>query len=254
MGLKAVLSTLDSVEDAVKGFYQERDGTFYLDLEGIDDHPSVRGVITANRENRKKRDDLRAELDALKAKYDGLPEDFDASAYETLKSQVKGDGKLNDEQIADIREKTRIRLEKDFQTKYAPVEQELAQLKSAVERMAIGDGLSRAMDEAGIDPLHKAKLVPYLKTTAKIKVERNDDGLYQAAVETDLGPVSLSKFVQDWAASDDGKLYIAKSNGPRANGNGPRNANGKVMRRGDFERLDPAAKLEAATGGIQIVD
>jgi outer membrane murein-binding lipoprotein Lpp len=251
--LKAVLSTLDGVEDAVKGLYQEKDGSFVLDLEGLDDHPAVRGVITANRENRRKRDELRSELDTLKSKYDGLPEDFDASAYEALKA-AKGDTKLTDEQIADIREKTRLRVEKDFQTKYAPIEQENMQLKSAVEMMAVGDGLSNAMDEAGIDPVHKSKLVPYLKTTAKIKVERTDEGAYRAAVETDLGPVSLNKFVQDWAASDDGKIYIAKSRGPNANGNGPRNTNGKVIRRSDFERMDPVAKLETAKSGVQIVD
>lgn len=253
MPLKAVLSTLDGVEDAVKGFYKEKDGSFFLEIDGLDDHPSVRGVITANRENRAKRDQLRTELDGLKSRFDGLPEDFDASAYEALKSQVK-DGKLTDDQVVDIREKTRQRLEKDFQTKYGPIEQENAQLKTAVERMAVGDGLSRAMDEAGIDPVHKSKLVPYLKSTAKIKVESNDDGLYQAAVETDLGPVSLSKFVQDWAASDDGKLYLAKSNGPRANGNGTRSVTGKVLRRGDFERMDPLARMETIQSGVQIVE
>ena len=41
MALKSVLTTLDGLSDDVKKEYTEKDGKFYLDLEGLDDHPGV---------------------------------------------------------------------------------------------------------------------------------------------------------------------------------------------------------------------
>lgn len=41
MGIKAILLTLEGLDDAAKAHYTEKDGKFYLDVEGIDEHPAV---------------------------------------------------------------------------------------------------------------------------------------------------------------------------------------------------------------------
>lgn len=41
MKLKAVLETLEGLPEALKASYTEKDGKFYLDIEGVDEHPSV---------------------------------------------------------------------------------------------------------------------------------------------------------------------------------------------------------------------
>jgi len=53
MPLKAVLETLEGVDDAVQSFYAEKDGVFILDVEGMDSHPEVRGVIGSKASRRK---------------------------------------------------------------------------------------------------------------------------------------------------------------------------------------------------------
>lgn len=48
MGLKAVLDTLDGVDESLKGFYQQADGKFRLDIEGGYKLPSeVEGLTSA---------------------------------------------------------------------------------------------------------------------------------------------------------------------------------------------------------------
>lgn len=41
MALKSVLTTLDGLPEDVKKEYTEKDGKFYLDIEGLDEHPGV---------------------------------------------------------------------------------------------------------------------------------------------------------------------------------------------------------------------
>ena len=41
MAYKAILESLDGVDEAIAGNYTEKDGKFYLDIEGLDEHPGV---------------------------------------------------------------------------------------------------------------------------------------------------------------------------------------------------------------------
>src|SRR5690606_29103586 len=41
MALKSILESLDGLPEDIKKEYTEKDGKFYLDLEGLDDHPAV---------------------------------------------------------------------------------------------------------------------------------------------------------------------------------------------------------------------
>lgn len=80
MALKAILESLDGLPDAVKSEYKKGDdGKFHLDVEGIDDHPSVGALKRAKDYEKSERQkvakqlgDLQAQLEALTEERDGL--------------------------------------------------------------------------------------------------------------------------------------------------------------------------------------
>jgi hypothetical protein len=254
MGIKAILDSLDDVQEELKPLYKETEGKFVLDVDGIDDHPKVRGVITANRENAKKRDQHKAEVEALKKRLEGLPEDFDVNAFEELRAAADGKGGApTEEQIAEIREKIRSKLEPKYTEPLAKKDEEIKGLRGAIERMTVDGGLSAAMDAAHIAPEHKAKLLPYLKSQGRIKVEE-EEGQFKALVETDMGNVSLQQYVTDWASSEDGKIYVAKSTGPGARGGKAGGGTGKAMSRSQFDAMPAADRSAFITEGGQVTE
>lgn len=249
MGIKAVLPSLDDVQDGMKELYKEADGKFILDVDGFDDHPTVRGVIIANKTNKEKRDELRGQVESLSKRLSGIPEDFDPEAYaDMLERLEKNQAPDVDEKLA----KQRAKLEDKFGREISEREGKISAMQSSLERMVVDDGLSRAMDEALIDPLHKKKLLPFLKSEAKISVEHDGDS-YKAIVDTDLGPVSLKQFVTEWAQSDDGKPYIAKSTGPKPRGGDGRGGS-STMKRADWESLSNTERSQFLRDGGKITD
>src|SRR5690606_23806527 len=85
------LENLDDVPEALHGEYKEQkigDQTVYvLDLDGVDQHPAVKSLKTAHETTKADRNKLRTENAALKAKVEGLPEDFDPDEYQRLKDE-----------------------------------------------------------------------------------------------------------------------------------------------------------------------
>lgn len=267
MGLKAILDSLDNVPAEQHDLYTEKDGKFFLDLEDdVKEHPSVAALSNAYRQEQTKRRAKDTEIAGLKARVEGLPEDFDGAAYEALKEQAEGkEPPKTDDQVVRVREQ----LERKHANDLAKKDERIAVLEKAIEGKTVDDDLSRAMDEANIDPKHKKKLAPYLKALGNIKM-LEEDGRFTAEVETDMGPVSLAKFVSDWAGSDDGKEYVGKPTGLDARGandtrkfeNNPfskqawsKTAQGAVIRedRAKAERMARAAgfkSLDAAAAAI----
>lgn len=258
MGLKALLDSVDDLPEEVKAHYKEADGKFVLDIEGIDDHPKVRGVITANRENIKKRDTYKVEVETLKQRLTGLPDDFDADAYVELKNAAEGKGgKLSDEEKAQMRDQITARVEKKYHEKYAPEiasrDEKISKLDGALRRKTIDDGLLAAMDAADIDPKHKKTLLPFLKTSAKINVEEDGDD-FKAVVETDMGPLPLDRFVSEWAGSDAGKLYVTKPTGPDPKGGRQNGAGQKTLTRAQWDQMSQPERMQAAKDGKKVVE
>ncbi|MDA4848025.1 hypothetical protein [Hoeflea poritis] len=63
MPIPVMLDSLDDLSDEMKENYakDEKSGKFLLQIEGLEEHPDVRGLSTANKTNRTKRDELKAE-------------------------------------------------------------------------------------------------------------------------------------------------------------------------------------------------
>ncbi|WP_323033168.1 hypothetical protein, partial [Paracoccus sp. (in: a-proteobacteria)] len=180
----AVLDSLDSIDAAFHDHYSEKDGKFYLQIDGIKDHPDPQALRSALERVRQEKKDLIAAHEADKLRLDGLPDDFDASAYDALKAQAEGkDPPKTDEQVTRVREQ----LERKHQAELGKKDERIAVLERQIGKVTIDDGLSKAMDDANVDPKHKAKLLPYLKAIGAIKLEEAD-GEFKAMVETGMWP------------------------------------------------------------------
>lgn len=242
MAIKTVLADLSEAPESLRDEYKEQkvgDKTVYvLDLEGIDDHPKVRGVITANRENVKKRDEYKAKVSDLEAKLAELPEDFSVEEYLTLKANADDPDdpakkKANDERLQSQRqlyEQRIANLTKAHADALAAKEAEIAERDSYIDRSLVEAGLKDSLLDVGVNPDLLDGALASLR--GSVKVQRSENGDRKAIVETDLGEVAVTDFVRDWAHSK-GKAYLAKPEGPDPKGNNGQ-GRGSKLPAGDF--------------------
>jgi len=187
MPLKAVLETLEGVDDAVQSFYAEKDGVFILDVEGMDSHPEVRGVIGANQANAQKAKERQAKIESLTAQIAELQKNApDNAATQAKLAQLQ---EQLDAKSAEVGE---------WQGKYTTVTRDQT--------------LSQALQAAGItNPTFLKAATTMLKETVKV----GEDGTVYA--ETPMGPKVVHDFVKSWAAGD-GKDFVAPPSGGGAGG------------------------------------
>jgi len=251
MGIKATFAAADDIPADVKALYVEQDGKFVLDLEGIDDHPKVRGVITANNTNKATRDRYKAQLDELQAKYKDIPEDFNADEWTSLKS---GKPQKPDEALETLKTQHANQiaaLKKSHDTELSGLTGKLTESDGYISRMLVDGGLKDAMLESGVNPDLLDGAMASLR--GQVKVLQDDKGARRAVVETDLGEIAIGQYVKDWAGSK-GKAYLAKPTGPGAPGNGVR-PGAKTITRADFSKMSPEEQHKSVTvDKMQVVD
>ena len=227
MALKTLISNLDEVAEELHEHYEEREiagkTVFVLDLKGVDDHPDVRGVVNANNENKKKRDELRRKADELasqmeefKTRFEGLPEDFNTDTYAALKAAADGKempdvNKIREESERRERERAERRIEQ-ITAEFTAKINDMGRYKDFAVNRTVEGGLSAALDEAGVDPKYKRGALAMLQSKGHVKFVEDEEG-FRAAVDSELGEVELSRWVRDWAESEEGKPYIAAPRG-----------------------------------------
>jgi hypothetical protein len=223
MALKSVIENEADIPDGLKEHYKETTiagkPMFVLSVEGVQEHPDVLNLKSAHERQKATNKTLTTELATVKARVEGLPDDFDADAYEALKTAA--DGKAppkTDEQVAQVRQQ----LEKKHNTEIGKKDERINVLQSQINKLTVEEGLSKALDEAGVDPAFKPGAMALLKSKGAVKLVE-EDGEFKALVETDMGPMPVAKYVQDWSGSDEGKIYVKKPTGGDApGGHGPK--------------------------------
>ncbi len=241
MALKSVFPSADDIPDGLKDYYVEAaDGRFVLDIEDVDKHPKVRGVITANRENAKKAQERLAKIEEYESKLSALPEDFDADEWMRLKSGTKPDEQI--QKLQDQHARALEALKAKHKSDLDAITGQLTERESYIDRTTRDGILATALDEAGFDPAHKPMLAKFLAD--QIKVRREADGRRVAFADTDLGEVAPLEFVKDFAAKA-GKVYLAKPSGPGAPGSHNPRTGAKTITRAEFDKMDPAAQQKA---------
>ena len=245
MGIKAIVESLDGIEEPLQALYVKDGEAYHLDVEGFDDHPKVRGVITANKENRAKRDEWKQKADDLAARYSWVPEDLDADGLEGLRAAAdKG------QDVEEIRERISASLEKKYRTEIEQRDERISTSDKRLRDMITRTEIDAAMTAATIDAPHRQAVAALIKASAKIDVDAENG---TASVDTDLGPVPLAQYVREWSETEAGKIYRAKPGGPNPPG-GRHAGRGKTISRSDFLNLSPAEQQKAIKDGIKPVD
>lgn len=229
MPLQVTVENLDNVEEAHKSLYAEQDGKFYLQIEGVREHPEVLNLVNAFERQKAENVTIKAERDTLKAKAADYPDDFDAEKWSKLK-----DGKPDEAALVSLRQT--LEAERD----QAIAERDAA--KEAARKNALDRDLTDALTEAGVTTASFAKAA---RTMLSDGVKIGDDG--QPFVDTDMGPVSLSEHVKRWTAGE-GKDFVTPpqgGGGKGGNGGGPK----PLSEMGDDERMELAIAGKLRTQG-----
>jgi len=254
MGLKAIYESQDDVPEALRDHYTEDKGKFVLAVDDIDDHPKVRGVITANRTNVAKRDEYKNKVAELESKLSTIPEDFDAEQWVTLKSGATADPAKKDEAIQSLKqvyEGKITNLQKKYDTDMAARAAEIAERDGYIDQSLVVTGLKDHLLEVGVNPDLLDGALSSLRPS--VKVQRADNGDRKAIVETDLGEVDVGSFVKDWAASK-GKAYLRAPTGDNPKGNNRTNTGPKTIPRATWDTMSQADRMAKSKEGFKVVD
>lgn len=224
MALKAVVETLDGVDEALREHYTEKDGSFYLSIEDFGKHPGAVTLKTTLNKVNKDKDALAAKVAELEGKVEGLPEDFSAEQFLEMKAKIAelddpSKRKVDDEHLQSQRqlyEQRIANLTKKHAEELAARDEALSERDGYIDKTTKLDVLRKSLRDVGVDPDFEDVVVDHLSPS--IKVQRTEDGRRAAFVETDLGEVDVASFVKEWAASK-GQKFLGKPSGPGGEGN-----------------------------------
>ncbi|WP_416355548.1 hypothetical protein ACLNGM_15020 [Aureimonas phyllosphaerae] len=215
MALKAILDSLDGVETTLHDLYTEKDGKFVLEVDGIDQHPETKALKSALDRVRSEKRTVSEKLTSAEERLTGLPDDFDAEAYEDLRSRAEGNepAKL-DERLA----AQKTQLEGKFAKDREKLDGRIAKLDGALRRVMVDEGLTKALLDAGIDKTFLPAAKALLKERGQIKLIEDDDAIQVFADDGVNDRTPLADYVRAWAGQDEGKPFITKPTGGDAKG------------------------------------
>jgi len=257
MKLKAVLESLDGLDESLKGLYSKNEhGEFVLDLDGVDSHPAVRGLKAALETSKSQRTKLREKLDAFG---DMTAEELQ-ELVEFREAQAAGGGggggKSDDvaAQLQQLKEKLEGKHTKESEKLTSRIEA----LQKALESRVVDGELDRAIAAKGFKEDLRPAVRALLKERKPTMVE-DDDGNFVGVFKTDLsgipGDHSIGDFVDQWSKTDDAAAYIAPTGrtGSGADGNKrPAGGDGKFVTEQDL--AEGTFDLEAlAKGQVEVV-
>lgn len=186
MPLKTVIETTEGLDEAIAQLYTETEGGFILDIEGIDDHPDVKGLKGAYAAEKAKREAFKEKEAALEAQIAELQK-----------------GKPDEAAILKLRQE--LEAERD---KFKGEAETYRNQLTAVTR---DRQLSEALTAVGITEPAFVKAA-----TAMLGAQVKMDG-DKAVIDSDLGPVDLPTYLKRWTASE-GAAFVQKPQGGGAKG------------------------------------
>jgi hypothetical protein len=225
MALKALLDSTahGALAPELQAEYTEKDGSFILDLEDdIREHPKVKALKVALERTTKDKKKAIDQLAELQAKLDDIPEDFDAELYarlvdeEEARKAKKGKGGDDDDDepgspaLKKLYEQRIASAEKKHKEEKEKLEDEKRKLIQNIERLVADEGLTKALIEAGVEKKLLAGAIALLRHSVKVKKEGDD---WVGFFDDVAGEVPIEEYVQAWAQSDEGSIYIAKAKG-----------------------------------------
>lgn len=256
MPIPAFVESEDQLPEGLADYYeQNEDGGYVLSVEGVDNHPEVKGLKSSLQKQKSDREKLRKERDSFKERASLIPEDMDQEtlqqAIERITQGDPGGDDPNKDPDKDPNKtgggqdaaKVRKQLEERYQKQLDEKDQAIQQRDQQVRQLVVDNGLQGALQKHGVTSPGLQKGAMRLLRD-QVKVSEDDNGALQAVVDTDMGEVALDQFVKDWVSSDEGQDYLPRASGSGAPGSNGRNGKGgaKEMTRQQFDKLSPEEK------------
>lgn len=211
MALKITVDDINDVDETFRSLYTEKDGTFILDVEGVDNHPDVANLRNAYNAEKTKRQEQGDKLRDALAKLEAKPN-----------PTAKDDAEM-------------IRLREALEAERDQWKAKATDLEKTVYGLTVESQLDTALRSAGITDatFHKAAK-RLLQDGVKVV-----DG--KPVFETDMGPVALADHVKRWASSE-GAVFVAPPAGGGAGGGGSKGSvkltKDQFVQMGDKERIE----------------
>lgn len=253
--LKAIVASLDEVPEAQRSLYvKSQDGKYKLEVEGMVDKAKLDEFRDNNLALTKKVEDMSKVMDSLK----GIdPAKF--REYEEQARQINEKELIKKGDFETLVAQRTAAMKKDLEDKIAAQAETIKNLegektKAYGERDSyiVESELRKAAEhpEAGYNPGVADILLPHVMkefTVKDGKVTRvKPDGT--VVYGKDSNPATIHEFLTDM--SKDRPWMLKPSSGSGAPGNnGKGSANGKTMKRADYNALDPVAQHAFAVAG-----
>lgn len=234
MALKAIISEdeLGELTQEQQALYawDEDSQAYRLEAEGLDQHPAVAGRLqkleAAHKRSQKERNEQKQKAQDLERRLGKLLqvdeeidlEDVDEERLQQVVPYLMGEGELpkgNDGKQVDI-ESIKQQARKPLQKELDQLKQQRDQAQQQVEQMVRDQALNEALQAAKIDTPFMGPLKAYFGQS--IKVETDDNGNVQPVIETELGPQDPKSYIKEWAASEEGRVYVQGNQGSGAKG------------------------------------
>lgn len=223
MPLKAVVESLDDLNEDQRAFYVEQDGAYVLDIEDIKVHPATKPLQVALERLKGEASETKTKLTEALAKLEAKPNPTKADEAEMVRLR---------ESLEKERDEAKARAEA---------------LEKKVFGLTVESQLETHLREAGITE------AAYLRAAKRDLVDLvkivNDKPVVQTA---DVGDFSLPEYVKRYVSAE-GAAFVSKPQGAGTRG-GDNPGKSKSITRADFEALQPEQRMAAIREGVAIAD
>lgn len=225
MTIKAVLDSTQfgELDEALKGLYSENDDSYILDVEGVDDLPTIQGLKNGMQNAKRERTQARKEADALKRKFGALADiedldlsDVDPERIENLRPYLTGEAEIPTGNGNGGEGKTPEEIERIRANARKPVEKDRDEFKKKADtyealfrKECVTNTLTAEFSRAGVkDPDFLELLIDRYSPKCKIEIE---DGEVKVLVDSEYGEVNPKEFCKEWAGTDYARKFIASA-------------------------------------------
>lgn len=232
MTIKAVLDSdqFGELDESLQGLYKEQDDSYVLDLDGVDDLPSVKGLRNAMQNAKKEKGQYRDTADSLKKRFGPLVDiedldlsDVDPERVEQMRPYLTGEQEIPEpgekQQKVDV-DKIKANATKPFEKKLSETEERLQETTARLHQHVRDSALTEALSKNKVaEPYFDAAMAMF---RSRIKVIEDDGKLVPVIDDDAAGELPVDKFVKEWAQTDQGKAFIeaAGNQGGGARGGG----------------------------------
>ena len=244
--LLGVVDTLETVPEAYKAAYEQKDGKFFLKEIEFEDAAPLKEKLA-------RKESAINEANGKLSRYSKFKE-FDEAGLETLLElwELKKAGKpltVNEKaELERLHQKALEKLKGELETERkgrATDQQSLKHYKLTVP-------LKDIALKAGVVPEDVS--LALLETQGRFRLDENDKIVVLDA-DGDISDVTPQKFFETLYKEQRPKFYAASGSGGSGAQNGTKGSgNGKTMNRQAFEALSQAERMKISKEGVELVD